>query len=63
MTDFLCDSLHLTKLTRLRLSGDVVHRPRLLNQLQSSSTLTLVIVFEYRQSGSLDEMDGEEVQA
>ncbi len=43
MTNSLRDSLLLTKLNRPRLSGDVVHRPRLLNQLQSSSTLTLVV--------------------
>ncbi len=43
MTDSLHDSLLLTKLNRPRLSADVVHRPRLLNQLQSPSPLTLVV--------------------
>jgi LuxR family transcriptional regulator, maltose regulon positive regulatory protein len=43
MTDSLHDSLLLTKLNRPRLSGDVMPRPRLLNQLQSPSVLTLVV--------------------
>jgi LuxR family maltose regulon positive regulatory protein len=43
MTDSLRDSLLLTKLNRPRISGDVVHRSRLLNRLQSPSTLTLVV--------------------
>jgi LuxR family transcriptional regulator, maltose regulon positive regulatory protein len=43
MTDSLRDSLLLTKLNRPRLSGDLVHRPRLLSQLQSLSTLSLVV--------------------
>jgi LuxR family transcriptional regulator, maltose regulon positive regulatory protein len=43
MTDSLHDPILLTKLNRPRLSGDVMPRPRLLNQLQSPSTLTLVV--------------------
>jgi LuxR family maltose regulon positive regulatory protein len=43
MTDSLQDPILLTKLNRPRLSGDLVHRPRLLSQLQSLSTLTLVV--------------------
>ncbi len=43
MIDSLRGSLLLTKLNRPRLSGDVVHRPRLLNQIQSLSPLTLVV--------------------
>ena len=42
-TNSLQDSLLLTKLNRPRLSRDVVQRPRLLNQLQSPSSLVLVV--------------------
>jgi LuxR family maltose regulon positive regulatory protein len=43
MTDSLHDSLLLTKLNRPLLSRDVIHRPRLLKQLQSPSNLILVV--------------------
>jgi len=43
MSDLAQDSLLQTKLQPPRLSQDVVHRPRLLDQLQSPSCLVLVV--------------------